>query len=185
MRWIVNGIRRMSAIIFAQNGNLNQQQELARQYWAVVDAKQVRAALRALMGKQTPDEFADAAGVDRSTIYRILKVGGKYSPKVETVSALVEAQGLTLSEFFLRIEGTHQPIEHSTGTASSARRALEFREQLSVAFLEAAAATSRATLRGLLTELAYALTEPGKPRQQAAAGRRDATGSAEGDRSAG
>lgn len=79
----------------------------ARQYLAVMDSQQVRAALRQLRtdAKLTPEEFADSAGVSRATVYRIEELNTTYAPRIETVSQLVKSRDLTLSAFFARIEG--------------------------------------------------------------------------------
>jgi DNA-binding phage protein len=81
--------------------------ELARPYWpTMVTTRQVRRALRELMGAEKPGEFAEAAGVDRATVYRVINVEGNkdYTPQIETIAAMAMARGLTLSQFFLTIE---------------------------------------------------------------------------------
>lgn len=73
----------------------------------MVDSRQVRLALRELRTSKnmTPEEFADAGTVSRATVYRIEDFETKYAPKVSTVSALLEGVGLTLAEFFGKLEG--------------------------------------------------------------------------------
>lgn len=86
---------------------------------AMVSSKEVRAALRELRGKISPDDFADEAGVNRATVYRIEDLKRSYTPRIETIDALVRSRGLTLSAFFAQLEGLHaQPDD---GRASSAR----------------------------------------------------------------
>jgi transcriptional regulator with XRE-family HTH domain len=99
---------------------------LARPYSdRMVDSQQVRAALRQLRtdAKLTPEEFADEAGVDRATVYRIEDLKKKYAPKIETVSALTESRGLTLTAFFSSIEGLPAPGADATTQAPSTRQA--------------------------------------------------------------
>jgi len=73
----------------------------------MITSQQVRLALRKLRtdANLEPNEFADEAGVHRSTVYRIEKLEQRYSPKIETISALAESRGFTLTEFFARLEG--------------------------------------------------------------------------------
>lgn len=72
----------------------------------MVDSKQVRLALRDLRTTKnlTPEEFADAGGVGRATVYRIEDFTAEYSPKIETICALVEGVDLRLAEFFIGLE---------------------------------------------------------------------------------
>lgn len=52
----------------------------------------------------TPEDLADRAGVDRATVYRIENLNDSYAPRIETVSALTDALGLSLADFFMRVE---------------------------------------------------------------------------------
>lgn len=86
-----------------------------------VDSKRVHLALRQLITdtKMTPEEFADEAGIDRSTVYRIL--GDKtYVPRIETMVALLESRSLTLSAFYARIEGAPPPPDLGSGNGVGA-----------------------------------------------------------------
>jgi transcriptional regulator with XRE-family HTH domain len=80
----------------------------------MVDLKRVRAALRQLRtdANLTPEELADEVGVDRSTVYRIENPNSRQSPRIDTVSAIVESRGLTLSDFFAQIEGLPPTRRH-------------------------------------------------------------------------
>lgn len=80
--------------------------DLARQYWGMVDSEQVRRALRQLRtdANLTPEEFADKAGVNRATVYRIEKMEKHYSPRIDTILALVSSRQLTLAYFFDCVE---------------------------------------------------------------------------------
>lgn len=111
----------MSATFFTKGGNLRIGLDLARQYCgAMVTARQVCLALRELMGRESPEDFADGAGVNRATVYRIVNLDTEkdYQPKIETISALVESKGLTLSGFFRQIEGLPSPIPDDQESAS-------------------------------------------------------------------
>lgn len=94
--------------IFSQHGDKPWfQQGLGGEYLPrMVTSQQVRAALRQLRtdAKMEPDEFADEARVNRATVYRIEQMDRDYSPRIETISALVESRGLTLTAFFATIE---------------------------------------------------------------------------------
>lgn len=102
----------MDATFFQKCDNLSKSRDLAGQYGAVVDSRQVRMALRKLRtdANLTPEEFADEASVNRATVYRIEDMDSRYGPKVETISALVASRGLSLTEFFARIEGVTQAV---------------------------------------------------------------------------
>lgn len=72
----------------------------------------VRRALRAVRRERKPqgftlDKLSADSGVDRAAIHRIESVEKypDYEPGIETVARLVDAMGLTLSEFFSRVEG--------------------------------------------------------------------------------
>ena len=45
----------------------------------------------------------------RSTVYRIEKLDQKYGPRIETISALVESRGLTVTAFVAALEGVSYP----------------------------------------------------------------------------
>lgn len=98
--------------IFSQRGDKpSAVSGLDGQYWPrMVTPEQVRLALRKLRtdAKMTPEEFADEAQVHRSTVYRIEKMEKDYVPRIDTISALVDSRGLTVTEFFARIEGVAQ-----------------------------------------------------------------------------
>lgn len=98
--------------------------EIAGPYFGrMVTTRQVRLALRQLRGTATPEEFADQARVARATVYRIDDLEGTkmYSPRIETIAALAQARGLTLSSFFARIEGL--PTAEVMGTDQMHRKA--------------------------------------------------------------
>lgn len=88
----------------------------------MVDTNEVRRALRQLRtdrAKLTPQQLADQSGVDRATIYRIEDLtAADYTPKIETISALAEAMGLSITGLFLEIESLrhHAPPLHSIET---------------------------------------------------------------------
>jgi DNA-binding XRE family transcriptional regulator len=81
----------------------------------MVDTKTVRKALRQLRAEQkmSPDALAAKSGVDRATIYRIEDLNADYSPRIETVGALVEALGSTTTMFFWNIEGLTHHLDPS------------------------------------------------------------------------
>lgn len=106
----------MSAILLQGGDNRLIPRELAEQYLRhMVTSRQVREALRKLRtdARREPWEFADEARVDRATVYRIEKFDKPYSPKIETISALVESRGLTLAAFFAAIEGVAMKVTTS------------------------------------------------------------------------
>jgi transcriptional regulator with XRE-family HTH domain len=75
-------------------------------YTVRVDPAEMRHALRAerLNRNWSLDDLAEKSGVNRSTIHDIeTNTGGK--PQIGTIARLVEGMGLTLSQFFARIEG--------------------------------------------------------------------------------
>jgi DNA-binding XRE family transcriptional regulator len=76
----------------------------------MIDTRQVRTALRQLRTDRglSTDVLADKSGVDRATIYRIENLNQEYAPRIETVSALVDAFGLTTATFFWNIESSDQ-----------------------------------------------------------------------------
>lgn len=104
----------MGEIIFRDPDKSRSARKLARQYLpGMVDSRQVCLALRQLISeaKLSAEEFADEAGVARATVYRIEGADKKkYSPRTETISALVESRGLTITAFFARIEGLPTPV---------------------------------------------------------------------------
>lgn len=70
----------------------------------MVTERQVQAALRELVSGEDPRAVADKARVHLATIYRILNKKA-YRARIHTISALVEAYGFTLHDFFRRIDG--------------------------------------------------------------------------------
>jgi transcriptional regulator with XRE-family HTH domain len=86
----------------------------------------IRLALRAERVRRkrsiglTLDRLQDASGVDRAAIHRIESVEKypDYEPGMQTILRLVEGMGLTLYEFFLRIESptrNEPPVALQTG----------------------------------------------------------------------
>jgi hypothetical protein len=61
--------------------------------------------------------------IDPSTVYRI-ETDTDYYPKLDTFARLVEAMGLTLTQFFASVEGV-TPISGAKGTSRDAQRALD------------------------------------------------------------
>ncbi len=79
---------------------------LLEKYCDVVESQAVRAALRAfLRPNETPAQFADRTGLSPATIYRLMAIDSEISPSIDTISAIVSADGLTLSAFFAQLEG--------------------------------------------------------------------------------
>lgn len=98
----------MDATFLQKGDNPRLQHRLGGQQWPrMVTSRQVREALRRLRteARLEPEEFADEAGVNRATVYRIEDFSKNYAPKIETVSALAESRDLSLAEFFASIEG--------------------------------------------------------------------------------
>lgn len=84
-----------------------------------MDASTVQRALRDVIGAVDPAEFAKDSGVAKATIYRILKVGAPkpYAPRIDTIIAILKERGLSLSEFFARVEGLPaQPFRDRSST---------------------------------------------------------------------
>lgn len=83
----------------------------------MVESRHVRAALRRLRTDKglSPEALADAADVDRATVYRIEDMTDSYSPRIETVSALVDAMEVPISSFFWRVE--HEVAASATGSS--------------------------------------------------------------------
>lgn len=111
--------------IFSQHGDKPWfQQGLGGEYLPrMVTSQQVRAALRQLRtdAKMEPDEFADEAQVNRATVYRIEQMDRDYSPRIETISALVESRGLTLTAFFATIEKAAAAVSPATDAETTAQ----------------------------------------------------------------
>ena len=91
---------------------------IAALYTAGVDLDAVRATLRAerLHRRWSLDDLAEKSGVNRSAIHDI-ETNRKGKPRLETIAKMVEGMGLTLSEFFARIEGLKAPSPASTNRA--------------------------------------------------------------------
>lgn len=150
----------------------------------MVTSRQVRRELQRIRGEASPEEFADQAEVNRATVYRIEDFDGtpKYSPRIETISKLAAARGLTVSAFFAQIEGLPTASPQSTtvelltqGVPDDSRAvpaaSLTLRQELSVACLAAAKDTRRKSVQALLTEFAWAFAGGKNPedREDAAA----------------
>ena len=87
-------------------------------YSPPVDFLALREELRKLREQSdfTLDELAVSSGLNRATIHAIenIKREPDLKPELETVERLVVAMGLTLSEFFARIEGLNVSPERGT-----------------------------------------------------------------------
>ena len=96
-------------------------------YTAGVDLGKMRSALRAkrLELKWSLDDLAAKSGVNRSTIHDI-ETNADGKPQMATVARLVEGMGLTLSEFFARIEGLKpQPLTAQNALSSQGIQSAE------------------------------------------------------------
>jgi transcriptional regulator with XRE-family HTH domain len=82
---------------------------------AAVDLDAVRAKLRAerLTRDWTLDDMAARAGVNRSAVHDI-ETNREGKPQFQTIAKLVEGLGLTLSAFFLQIEGSTSGARETT-----------------------------------------------------------------------
>lgn len=92
---------------------------LARAYSREVDIAGMREELRKLreQGDLTLDQLAGASGLNRATIHAIenIKREPNLKPDLNTVERIVQAMGLTLSQFFARIEALQpQPSMRTT-----------------------------------------------------------------------
>ena len=151
---------------------------------------EIRGALRRVRREKdwTLDKLRDESGVDRTAIHKIenTKKYPTYEPGIDTVSKLVEAMGLTLSQFFARIEVLHPPVAPSTlqptsigphtqqqggasyGTADAATEdhlvlndptgtsAEAFAKRLAAICLRASDRSDRDNIRALLNDLVWA-----------------------------
>lgn len=90
----------------------------------VVTLSDLRRHLRAERKRHYPNSraAAKAAGLGASTVAKIenIKSYPTYDPGIGTVEQLLDAMGLTLSEFFLRIEGNQ--TETDSGRAPTSAR---------------------------------------------------------------
>lgn len=147
----------------------------------------VRKALQRLRGDWSPGQFAEKAGLHRSTVYRIEDFEDQeYSPSVDTVDALVRARGTTLAQFFAALEREERtasapdysavPEEPIASDASHAGEppthgtdppvpadTIVFLDQLAWACLRAADAADRASVRSLLEELVVCFRRAAHP----------------------
>jgi DNA-binding phage protein len=122
----------------------------------------VQQALREVIGGVSIPEFAKDAGVGKDTIYRIMDVDKPpYVPAVVQIAKIVAAKGLTLTDFFARVEGhariavAPQDAEIREHADSSIHASGDpFIAQLIRLCLRAAAASSRNNARALFEELA-------------------------------
>jgi transcriptional regulator with XRE-family HTH domain len=114
--------------IFSQGGDKRRSSGTlgGKQWPQMITSRQVRAALRKLRtdANLTPEEFADEASVHRATVYRIEKMEKTNYPRIETISALVESRGLTVTAFFARIEGVTN-LESPPETTESGPRLVD------------------------------------------------------------
>lgn len=104
--------------IFYMSSPDNDLQPFGAAYTADVDLAAVRARLRKERKARdwSLDDLAEKSGVNRSTIHEI-ETSATGKPQFETVGRLIEGMGLTLSEFFTRIEGLHSRALTPTGQA--------------------------------------------------------------------
>lgn len=95
---------------------------------AMLDWGRVRAELRSLRSELglTREQLERASGVEQTTIYRIenTKKLPDHKPDFDSIEALVTGMGLTLSEFFVRIEGLKaQPVPSTDQRSNGGDRA--------------------------------------------------------------
>lgn len=88
-----------------------------------MDYRAVRQALQALRFERRMDvpELAEAAGINKTTLYRLEEFDADPDRAVDlgTLEKLTNALDLTLSEFFLRIEGLNAPVVLGTDPSST------------------------------------------------------------------
>lgn len=102
---------------------------LAAPYTFSVDYRTAREVLRRARQRQQPAMSLDAAakktGLNRATIHSIenIKREPNLQPELETIERLVVAYGMTLSSFFLQIEGLQNPKVQTHDALPSAEQA--------------------------------------------------------------
>lgn len=132
------------------------------QQFLVLDWRAVRAELRRLrdVNELTREALQKLSGVEKTTIYRIenTKELPDYKPDFETIEALLRAMEVSLSAFFLRIEGlpptrqTDPESAHSTPSAGAGDdRALSATERSADALVQ------RTFIAALAQEIAVAV----------------------------
>lgn len=124
--------------------------------------------------RMSAEEFAEEAGVSRSTIYR-LESGETDDPDLPTLRGLAKALDLSLSEFFRHIEG-RPPTDFDGKSAVTmtdlvaepqgrpvSPEQVEFLERLAWACLRGADAAERTSLQGVLEDLAVSFRRAADP----------------------
>lgn len=122
---------------------------------------QIRSEVRVVRRARewTLDKLRDESGVDRAAIHKIENTAKypDYEPGVDTVRKLVEAMGLTLSDFFLRIEGLRPTEGSDQQSATPTSKADPNARTLSEAERSADAVVQRALIVGIAEEIARAI----------------------------